>query len=72
MDKNVGGRDRRLRVLGGIALLAYALRARGIKRLLALLAGADLLFSAAVQHCPLNALFGIDTCGVGERSEPGW
>lgn len=69
MDKNVGGLDRRLRVLAGIAVLAYALRARGGKRFVALLAGADLLLTAAVQHCPLNALFGIDTCR-GERMGP--
>jgi uncharacterized membrane protein len=72
MDKNVGGFDRRLRILTGIALLSYALRARGFKRVVALLAGADLLLTAAIQHCPMNALLGIDTCRTGNRSEPGW
>jgi uncharacterized membrane protein len=72
MDRNVGGFDRRLRILGGIALLAYALRARGFKRIAALLAGADLLFTGAIQRCPMNALLGIDTCRTGNRSEPGW
>lgn len=72
MDKNVGGIDRRLRILAGIALLAYALRARGFGRIAALVAGADLLLTAAIQRCPGNALFGIDTCGHSERSEPGW
>lgn len=72
MKRNVGGMDRRLRVLGGIALLAYALRATGFKRVAALVAGADLLLTAAVQRCPMNTLFGIDTCGFSERSEPGW
>ncbi len=63
MERNVGGLDRRLRILGGIALLAYALRARGIRRAGTLFAGADLFLTAAVQWCPLNALFGVDTCG---------
>ncbi|MEM4780140.1 MAG: DUF2892 domain-containing protein [Halalkalicoccus sp.] len=72
MDRNVGGTDRHLRVLAGIALLAYALRADGIRRVAALAAGADLLLTAAIQRCPLNALLGIDTCAVGDRSEPGW
>lgn len=72
MEKNVGGFDRRLRILAGIGLLAYALRATGVARVIALLAGADLLLTAAIQRCPLNTLFGIDTCGIGERAEPGW
>ena len=72
MDRNVGGFDRRIRILGAIALLAYALRATGFKRVAALLAGADLLFTAAIQRCPMNILFGINTCRTGNRTEPGW
>lgn len=72
MDKNVGGVDRRLRILGGIALLAYALRATGFRRVGALVVGADLLLTAAIQRCPGNELFGIDTCGHSERAEFGW
>ncbi|KYH27096.1 hypothetical protein HAPAU_09860 [Halalkalicoccus paucihalophilus] len=71
MDRNVGGADRHLRILSAIALLGSALRTRGIKRVGALLAGAVLLLTAALQHCPLNALLGIDTCRSGERSERG-
>ncbi|ADJ13458.1 YgaP family membrane protein [Halalkalicoccus jeotgali] len=70
MEKNVCGIDRRVRILGGIGLLAAALRTRGIRRVGALLAGAVLLGTAATQRCPLNALVGIDSCRVGERSEP--
>ncbi|WP_122091082.1 YgaP family membrane protein [Halalkalicoccus subterraneus] len=69
MDRNVGGLDRRIRILAGIAVLASALRAKGFGRIVALLVGADLLLTAAVQRCPLNALLGIDTCH-GERTEP--
>ena len=60
MEKNVGGFDRRLRTLAGIGLLAYALRTKGIGRVVALLVGADLLFTAAIQRCPLNTLLGIE------------
>jgi uncharacterized membrane protein len=72
MNKNVGGLDRRLRILAGLALLAYALRATGFKRVIALLAGADLLLTAGIQRCPMNSLLGIDTCRIGNRTEPGW
>ncbi|MDL5363000.1 DUF2892 domain-containing protein [Halalkalicoccus sp. NIPERK01] len=72
MDRNVGGADRHLRILGGIVLLGSALRARGFGRVAALLAGAVLLLTAAVQRCPVNALAGVDTCRAGERLEPGW
>lgn len=72
MNKNVGGLDRRLRVLAGIGLLAYALRTKGAKRVAALVAGADLLLTAATQRCPMNAFLGTDTCRIGNRSEPGW
>lgn len=69
MDRNVGEFDRRLRIFGGIALLTCALRARGPRQILALLAGADLFLTAAVQRCPVNALLGIDGCRGTNRSE---
>lgn len=71
MKRNVGGLDRRLRVLGGIAVLGYALRAKGSKRAGALLAGAVLFGTAAVQRCPANALLGIDTSRPPNRSRNG-
>ncbi|MCL7416984.1 MAG: DUF2892 domain-containing protein [Halalkalicoccus sp.] len=71
MDRNVGGSDRHLRILAAIALLGSALRTRGVRRVGALLAGAVLLSTAALQRCPLNARLGIDTCRSGERSERG-
>ncbi len=69
MDRNVGGFDRRVRILAGIAVLGYALRTSGIKRVAALLAGADLFLTAALQRCPVNALLGVDTCRIGARSK---
>jgi len=63
MDRNVGGRDRRLRILLGLVLfvMGYRRRETASGKLLAL-AGLDLLVTALVQRCPLNALLGIDTC----------
>ncbi|OVE83667.1 YgaP family membrane protein [Natronolimnobius baerhuensis] len=64
MDKNVGGYDRPLRFLLGAALLTYGYqnRERTIGTL-AFVAGSDIFATAVIQRCPLNALFGINTCG---------
>lgn len=63
MDRNVGGFDRRLRVLGALALLVVGYRYRNSKLgTLAFLGGSDLLATAVIQRCPANALLGIDTC----------
>ncbi|MFP8952779.1 DUF2892 domain-containing protein [Natrialbaceae archaeon A-arb3/5] len=65
MNKNVGGFDRTLRVLAGIALLLVGYRYRErTAGTLAFVAGSDVLATAVIQRCPLNALFGIDTCGT--------
>lgn len=63
MEPNVGGLDRIGRVVASLALLAVGYRNRGkTAGTLAFIAGSDLLATAAVQRCPVNALFGIDTC----------
>ncbi|WP_137291062.1 YgaP family membrane protein [Natronorubrum halophilum] len=67
MDKNVGGFDRALRVVLAIALLVFGYRNRDrTVGTLAFVAGSDLFATALVQRCPMNALFGIDTCN-GDR-----
>ncbi|ELY64391.1 hypothetical protein C492_05665 [Natronococcus jeotgali DSM 18795] len=64
MDRNVGGLDRALRVAAGLALLAVGYRNRDrTLGALAAVAGGDLLATAVVQRCPVNAVLGIDTCG---------
>ncbi|WP_121744325.1 YgaP family membrane protein [Natronorubrum halophilum] len=67
MDKNVGGFDRALRVVLAIALLVFGYRNQDrTVGTLAFVAGSDLFATALVQRCPMNALFGIDTCN-GDR-----
>ena len=63
MDKNVGGFDRVLRVVLGAALLLFGYRNRDRPvGTLAFVAGSDVFATAVIQRCPLNAVFGIDTC----------
>lgn len=65
MRPNVGGADRLLRVVVALTLLAVGYRNRGrTPGTLAFIAGSDLLATAVIQRCPLNALLGIDTCGT--------
>ena len=63
MAKNVGGTERIARGLLGAALVLVALRGRrgrGI-RLSALIAGVELVYTAATQYCPANSALGRDT-----------
>lgn len=63
MNPNVGGLDRLVRVVVAAALLAIGYRDRNrTAGTLAFVAGSDLLATAVVRRCPVNALFGIDTC----------
>ncbi|WP_049889329.1 YgaP family membrane protein [Natronolimnohabitans innermongolicus] len=65
MDRNVGGIDRIWRIVAGVALLVYGYRNRDrTVGTLAFVAGSDVFATAVIQRCPLNALFGINTCGV--------
>ncbi len=71
MDKNVGGRDRQLRLVGAVVLaVAGAASVLGVFPGLGTLAGAVLLvgsaglaFNVVTQRCLVNRLFGVDTCG---------
>lgn len=63
MDRNVGGTDRVLRLVGGLILLAFGYRNRDTTLgTLSFVVGSDVFATAVIQRCPLNALFGIDTC----------
>ncbi|AEH35818.1 YgaP family membrane protein [Halopiger xanaduensis] len=63
MDKNVGGTDRTMRTVLAAALLVVGYRNRDrTLGALAFVAGSDVLATALIQRCPVNALFGIDTC----------
>lgn len=65
MDRNVGGFDRLGRVILATILLVagYRNRTRTLGAL-AFIAGSDLLATAVIRRCPVNALLGIDTCGT--------
>jgi hypothetical protein len=63
MERNVGGLDRLGRIAVSLALLAYGYRNRGrTVGTLAFIGGTDLLATSVIGRCPMNALFGIDTC----------
>ncbi len=63
MERNVCGFERRCRALVAVAMLVlgYRYRDRPLGTL-TFLGGSDLLATAVIQRCPLNALLGIDTC----------
>lgn len=63
MDRNVGRVDRTWRIMAAIALLAFGYRNRGTTLgTLSFVGGSDLLATAVIRRCPVNALLGIDTC----------
>lgn len=66
MKANVGGIDRVLRVLVGIALLALVFVLEGSARWLGLV-GLVPLATAAFGFCPAYALFGLSTCPMASR-----
>ena len=61
MKKNVGGMDRRGRLLLGPVLLAMGLKKRGRLGLVLSGAGAVLLVTGATGYCPANGVLGVDT-----------
>jgi len=63
MEKNVGGMDRKARIVGGLILLVAAIflpSMPGLTVLLYVLAVIG-LGTGLVRFCPLNALFKINT-----------
>ncbi|WP_222920410.1 DUF2892 domain-containing protein [Natrinema sp. SYSU A 869] len=63
MDRNVGGLDRLGRFVLAAILLVVGYRNRNrTLGALAFIAGSDILATAFIQRCPVNALLGIDTC----------
>lgn len=61
---NVGGADKTIRVVLGVVLLAIGLFAgmSTIWTIVAYAAAVIALLTALIGYCPLNALFGINTC----------
>ncbi|NUB90235.1 DUF2892 domain-containing protein [Haloterrigena sp. SYSU A558-1] len=65
MERNVGGFDRALRIVLGAALLVIGYRNRDrTAGTLAFVAGSDIVATAIIRRCPVNAVLGIDTCSA--------
>lgn len=77
VKKNVGGLDRKLRLVVAGLLLAVAVayprirktegNRRTLERGLLLWAGVDLLVTSLLQRCPVNYVLGIDTCPTDDE-----
>ncbi len=67
ITKNVGGADRIIRIIAGLALLGFALAGmagEGLVTAIVGAAGAAALFTGLVGWCGLYKLLGINTCKV--------
>jgi len=71
MNCNVGGIDRTVRIVAGIALLLVGLLVpmQTLWQAVVLLIAAVALITAFVHFCPANAMLGINTCGGGEKKK---
>jgi hypothetical protein len=61
MTQNVGGIDKGIRIVAGLALLAFAAFGEGSARWVGLI-GVVPLLTAAFGVCPAYSLLGINTC----------
>jgi len=66
MNKNVGSIDRILRIVAGIALLAFALAGPETGYNYLGFIGVVPLLTALLSWCPAYTLFGIKTCKVSD------
>ena len=69
MTRNIGSIDRTLRVVVGLALLAYALGFIGKGSSFAWVGwiGVVPLLTALIGNCPAYSIFGINTCSVERK-----
>lgn len=63
MKRNVGGADRRARLVLGPVLVGAGIRKGGALGAVVAGAGAVLLVTGAVGYCPAHSVLGIDTAG---------
>lgn len=65
LPSNVGGGDRAFRIILGVVLIAAAILIdmAAIWMILAFLVATIAVVTAFMGYCPINQLFGIDTCG---------
>ncbi|MDQ7773952.1 MAG: DUF2892 domain-containing protein [Elusimicrobiales bacterium] len=67
ITKNVGGADRVIRIIAGLALLGFALAGMaggGLVTVIVAAAGAVALLTGLVGWCGLYKLLGVNTCKV--------
>ena len=69
MTKNVGGVERGIRLVIGIALLALAFLhvVTGTMAIAAYTVGAVAIITGLVQYCPAWTVFGINTCQMARK-----
>lgn len=65
MKANVGGIDRAVRIIVGLALLSMLLFVEGDAKWWGLV-GVVPLFTALARWCPAYSLFGIKTCSISK------
>jgi len=69
MEKNVGPKDRTIRIIAGVILLGIGIVLQGVLGMICALVGIGFLFTAITRFCSLYKLFGINTCRIaGERN----
>jgi uncharacterized membrane protein len=62
MEKNIGTKDRTIRMISGVVLLGLGIWIQGVAGLLCAIAGIILLFIAVTGFCSIYRFFGINTC----------
>ncbi len=67
MTTNVGTADRILRIIVGIALLAFAVFSQSEWRWVGLI-GVIPIATALMRFCPLYTMLGIRTCPMAEKT----
>ena len=67
MKANVGGIDKVLRIVAGVALLVFFLASEGSLRWIGLI-GIVPLATGLFNFCPLYTLFGWNTCPLETRT----
>ena len=69
MTKNVGGVERGIRLVIGLALLALAFLhvVTGTIAILAYIVGAVALITGLIRYCPAWTIFGINTCQTAHK-----
>jgi len=69
IEKNVGVKDKTIRVIAGLILLGVGISIQGVWGLICAIVGIGLLFTAITGFCSLYKLFGINTREVKPESK---